>query len=59
MGKFLVDFTYVVMILISLFRGWELPIYPEVRGVCPKPLTNAALRKEYVGWLESLRRVQH
>ena len=31
----------------------------EVRGVCPKPLTDAAPHKEYVGWLESLRLVQH
>ena len=51
MGKFLVDFIYVVVILIS-FRGWELLIYSEVRGVCPKPLTDAAPLKEYVGWLE-------
>ena len=28
----------------------------RVQGVCPKPLTDTATRKEYVGWLESLRR---
>ena len=57
MGKFLVDFIYVVMILISL--GDENSQYTQVRGVCPKPLTDAAPRKEYVGWLEFLRLVQH
>jgi len=44
--------------LINLW-GRELQIYPKVRGVCPKPLSDAAPRKEYVGWLESRRCVQH
>ena len=26
-----------------------------IQGVCPKPLTDMATRKEYVGWMESLQ----
>ena len=54
----LVDFIYVVMILISLGDGnsqytWTYEEYVQ------KPLTDVAPRKVYVGWLESLRLVQH
>ena len=54
----MVDFIYVVMILISLGDG-NSQYTRRYGGVCPKPLTNAAPHKEYVGWLESLGLVQH
>ena len=47
MGKFLVDFIYVVMILINLGDGNSQ--YAQRYGECPKPLTDMAPRKEYVG----------
>ena len=37
------------------YGGRELHIYPKVRGVCPKPLSDVAPHKEYVGRLESQR----
>ena len=54
----------VLQLPLGKFNEWinlggkELQIYSKVRGVCLKPLSDAAPRKEYVGWLESRRRVQ-
>ena len=53
----LVDFIYVVMILIGLGVG-NSQYTCRYEEYVKNPLTDVAPRKEYVGWLESPRLVQ-